>query len=216
MLFGASLYVKSIAQEMKSKVGIYFYIKDDPLLKDKIMTSVLNIRDELTKEGIEVQFQSKDQAMKFLENRLPDVVKNFEKYDIENPLPPALYISLRDQSDYDRVKMVLTQHKHIIAEGELDNKEQSLKSQEVLALKALRLSDLVIWATYALMSVLCGIIFVFLMFIIYVTFHKHLPQIQIYKLLGASYREMMTPYILYMLCFLGVGFVIFVLGALAL
>jgi len=59
-------------------------------------------------------FSSKNDALQFLEKKIPDVVSNFEKFGIENPLPSTLYVMFDSDRKYEALKTVITNNKDII------------------------------------------------------------------------------------------------------
>lgn len=59
-------------------------------------------------------FSSKDDALAFLEKKIPDVVNNFEKFGIENPLPSTLYVMFDSDSKYEALKTIVEKNKDII------------------------------------------------------------------------------------------------------
>jgi cell division protein FtsX len=59
-------------------------------------------------------FSSKDDAMKFLSNKLPEISQNFEKFGIENPLPATLYVMFSSHKEYEILKTTIIKYKDII------------------------------------------------------------------------------------------------------
>jgi len=63
---------------------------------------------------LKVEFYSKEDAFKLLEKRMPEIIKNFEKYGIDNPLPPTIYVIFDDKEKYDRLVSTINNYKDII------------------------------------------------------------------------------------------------------
>jgi cell division protein FtsX len=59
-------------------------------------------------------FSSKDDALNFLEKKIPDVVNNFQKFGIDNPLPSTLYVMFDSNTTYESLKNIIIQNKDII------------------------------------------------------------------------------------------------------
>ena len=59
---------------------MYFYIKETPETQDITYKKIIELQNSLQKQGLKVMFSSKDDAMKFLENKLPEVSENFSKF----------------------------------------------------------------------------------------------------------------------------------------
>lgn len=85
----------------------------------------MKFKDELEDGGLKVKYFSKDEALKNLQQRLPNMVKNFDEYGIDNPLPVTLYVTFRDQEQYDFIMKSKDSYQDII----LSN-NQTTNSQE--------------------------------------------------------------------------------------
>jgi cell division protein FtsX len=59
-------------------------------------------------------FSSKDDALAFLQKKIPDVVNNFQKFGIDNPLPATLYVMFDSDSKYESLKTIILKNKDII------------------------------------------------------------------------------------------------------
>ncbi|MEI8008564.1 MAG: hypothetical protein WCI00_04000 [bacterium] len=59
-------------------------------------------------------FSSKDDALAFLQKKIPDVVSNFQKFGINNPLPATLYVMFDSDTKYEALKTLIIQNKDII------------------------------------------------------------------------------------------------------
>jgi cell division protein FtsX len=59
-------------------------------------------------------FSSKDDALAFLQKKIPDVVSNFQKFGIDNPLPATLYVMFDNDSKYEALKTIILKNKDII------------------------------------------------------------------------------------------------------
>ncbi|HCB52005.1 TPA: hypothetical protein DEP21_05605 [Patescibacteria group bacterium] len=126
---GVSSYTHSFTDTLRDKLGIYFYIKDTAGQESLTYKKVIDLQSNLQKQGLKVMFSSKDDAMKFLEQKIPEVADNFDKFGIDNTLPSTLYVMFKNQSQYNIIKDVVLEYKDII----LNNKDfegSSIKEQE--------------------------------------------------------------------------------------
>jgi len=73
---------------------------------------MIDFKTQLEKAGLKVDYLSKDEAIKTLSKRLPNVIKNFERYGIENPIPPTLYITFKSQKEYDTMRKIVDDKKY--------------------------------------------------------------------------------------------------------
>ena len=93
---------------------MYFYIKESPENTENTYKDIINLQNELQKQGLKTMFSSKDDAMSFLSNKLPDISQNFEKFGIENPLPATLYVMFSSNKEYEILKTTMLEYKDII------------------------------------------------------------------------------------------------------
>ena len=92
IFLGVSFYAHWFNDQLQDKLGMYFYIKDDPTTQSITYKKVIALQDELAKQDIKTTFSSKEDALSFLEQKIPDIMGNFDKFGVENPLPSTLYV----------------------------------------------------------------------------------------------------------------------------
>lgn len=114
---------------------------------------------------------------------MPDVIKNFEKYGIENPLPPTLYVIFDNNEKYNKLKEIIKKYKDLVTNTEDIEKGNSYEEQESRIKTVINLSNFIVMFSYFLIFILVMIIIYFLMLIIRITFYNFLNQIEIEKLL---------------------------------
>lgn len=93
---------------------MYFYIKESTDQTTDINKRIITLKDDLEAEGLKVMFSSKDDALAFLQKKIPDVVSNFQKFGIENPLPATLYVMFDSDNTYESLKTIILKNKDII------------------------------------------------------------------------------------------------------
>ena len=114
IFLGVSLYTNQFTGELKDRLGMYFYIKEISDNETETYKRVIGLKDELESKGLKVMFSSKDDALAFLEKKIPDVVSNFQKFGIDNPLPSTLYVMFDSDSKYEALKTIILKNKDII------------------------------------------------------------------------------------------------------
>ena len=114
IFLGLGLYAHQFSGQLKDKLGMYFYIKETPGQEEQTYKDIILMKDELQSQGLKVMFSSKDDALAFLQKKIPDVVDNFQKFGISNPLPATLYVMFSSDSEYTALKTVILNHKDII------------------------------------------------------------------------------------------------------
>ena len=197
--------------EMKSKLGVYIYLRDS--FSDQ-QSEVLKIKSELENSGLKVQFSSKEQALKFVEKRVPDLLTTLKKYDIKNPLPATLYVMYSNKGEFDAMKTILMQHEnHILNMDELS--DNAVKVQENRILNVINMSNFIQIFSYGVVLVMLVAILTFSVFFLKSIFTRFSLDIQAKKLLGASSYQIIRPFLNISFITLGVGLALMLILLLA-
>ncbi len=190
-----SLYTHQFTDQLKDRLGMYFYIKDLPEQSNEIYKKVITLKDELENNWLKVMFSSKDDALAFLQKKIPDVVNNFEKFGIENPLPATLYVMFDSDSKYESLKTIILKNKDIILNTKDIDSSSTLKQQENRVLTIINLSNFIIGLSYVVIAILFFIIISFLWFLlknIFYTFHR---ELEVKKILWATYNQIIKWFV---------------------
>jgi len=170
---------------------------DDSKDADGVYTKAIDMISELEQVGLQVDFYSKEDAFKMLEKRLPNVIGNLEKYGISNPLPPTLYVTFRNQEDYEVLKSLIIRYDDIIMNLDDLNVGRSFSQQENRVAKVINLTNFITYLAYFLIAVIILIIIAFLLYAMKINFFRFHPQLELEKLLGATYSQIKGPFLLY-------------------
>ncbi|HRX64316.1 MAG TPA: hypothetical protein P5060_04400, partial [Candidatus Absconditabacterales bacterium] len=130
--------INDISTLVTDKVGMYFYINDN-VNQEEIYSRVIDIKDELSQKGLETSFSSKDDAFNFLENKIPEITENFDKFGIDNPLPSTLYIMFDNEKEYNIMKEVILKNKDMVLNIQDIDEGATLQQQENRSLKILKI-----------------------------------------------------------------------------
>ncbi len=200
VLLAVSRGANSVVDQLTGKLGMYFYIKDDPNDTERIYTRVMSLKDDLLKQGIQAEFSSKDDALKFLEQRLPEVLSNLKQYNIDNPLPATLYVSVRTEEQYQQLKQTVLQYRSIITNVEDVDKAKTLKTQEQRIVSTIGIANTVVIGSYVLIAMLLVIMVSVIIGMVRADVYKYRHLIEVKKLLWWSYQQMILPFVSYGLC----------------
>lgn len=209
-----SLYANKFTGELKDRLGMYFYIRDNIETSSlsgsdtQIYKRVISLKDELESQGLKVMFSSKDDALSFLEKKIPDVVDNFQRFGIENPLPSTLYVMFDSDSKYESLKTIIIKNKDIILNTKDIESGSTLKQQENRVLTIINLSNFVVGLSYVIIAILLLIILSFLGFLlknVFYTFHR---ELEVKKILWATYKQIVQGFIALTVNVLGFSFII--------
>ncbi len=190
-----SLYSNQFTGQLKDRLGMYFYIKEDTTQTNEIYKKVITLKDELEAKGLKVMFSSKDDALAFLQKKIPDVVSNFQKFGIENPLPATLYVMFDSDSKYESLKTIILKNKDIILNTKDIDAGSTLKQQENRVLTIINLSNFVVWLSYVIITILFLIIISFLWFLLKNIFHTFHRELEVKKILWATYNQIMQWFV---------------------
>jgi len=203
-----SLYAKTFTWELKDRLGMYFYIKENPWQETETYKKVINLKDQLEAQWLKVMFSSKDDALAFLEQKIPNIINNFNKFGISNPLPSTLYVMFDSDAKYEKLKTIIIEHKDIIINTQDITWWSTLKQQENRILTVINLSNFIVWISYGIIAILFIIIVTFLWFLlknVFYTFHK---EIEVKKMLGASYHQLIKWFVALTINVLGLWFLV--------
>lgn len=179
---------------MKDKLGMYFYINDTVGNEQMVYKEIMNLKDELEWEGLDVIFSSKEDAFKFLQDRVPEVVQSFKKYGIENPLPATLYVMFDNEDEYQLLRNSIMNHKNIILNIKDIDKWTNLKQQENRILTVINLTNFLKTISYVLMWVLWIIFLFFLSFLLENIFQRFRNDLSVKKLLWATHSQIVKSF----------------------
>jgi cell division protein FtsX len=196
--------VQQFSTNVQEQLGVYLYLSDSPGSQDEVYAQAISLIAALEGRGIAVSFYSKDDAFQILSDKLPDIIGNLEKYGISNPLPATLYVTFSTKEQFETVRTLVGQYSSIITNINDLSSRKSFDSQEQRAAYIISLSRVVAWVTTALVFVIVGVIVAFLLSMTYAQVQRYSAQLDIEKLLWASYWFMVVP-------FLSVVTVVFVL-----
>ncbi len=190
-----SLYSHQFTGELKDRLGMYFYIKEDTTQTNEIYKKVIILKDELESKGLKVMFSSKDDALAFLQKKIPDVVSNFQKFGIDNPLPATLYVMFDSDSKYESLKTIIIKNKDIILNTKDLDTWSTIKQQENRVLTIINLSNFVVRLSYIIIAILFAIILSFLWFLLKNIFHTFHRELEVKKTLWATYNQIMQWFV---------------------
>lgn len=123
-LFLVSAYVtKQISTDITKRLGFYFYIIEpgqngNTMKESDIFGRVMNLKTELEESELDVEYYSKADALALLQQRIPGVIQNFDKYGISNPLPATLYVTFDNNAEYEALGKIVAQYTDVVRNTE--------------------------------------------------------------------------------------------------
>lgn len=210
VFLAAALYGNSFNTQMKDKLGVYIYLSDTAGQQETVA-----IKTALEAEGLKVTYSSKQDALKLVEKRVPDLTTTLKKYNLENPLPSTLYIRYNDQKEFSAMKTILEVNKNSILNMD-DLSDNAIKTQEKRVLNVINLSNFLQSFSYLVVATMILTIVTFAIFFLKTIFSHFIHDIQAKKLLGATAPQIIKPFLNVIFTALGFAFLLallFIVGA---
>jgi len=196
VFLGMALYTQEFSSGLREKLWMYFYIVDDVDSDDTIYAKVMQLSKSLEDAGMDTVFASKNEAFGFLENRIPNVIENFNRFGINNPLPATLYVMFDNDQQYQVLKETIADYRSVISNVSDLEQAANLRQQENRVVTMISLSRFLVVISFLLVLFLFGAILVlcgYMLHTLYVDFHG---KIDIKKLLWASMDQTIRPFLL--------------------
>jgi len=204
--------VYSFSNEIKNKLWVYLYFKewDTTEQVSKTYNLIMDMQHRLQQAGLKVIYYSKDKWLETLAKRLPKIIQNFQKYWIENPIPPTMYIIFDSEKQYQNMKKIVTDPKYSSIILNLSDiwGNNSFKKQERRISQIIEFSNFMIKFYIFLSIVLVFIILWFLILIIKINFYSFYNQIEVEKLIWFSFFQIKLPFLLYALFIILISFLL--------
>ena len=208
ILIGVSMYGNMLKSSLNDRLGIYFYLNDNVEEQTKLYKQVIQLKDRLEREGLKVNFLTKEDAMNFMMKRLPELTWSLEKFWMNNPLPATLYVTLPSLSKYETLREVMLENTNIIINVHDVDQLDNLKSQESRIRKVIKLSNFVQILSVALVIILAATVLSFSIFFLRSIFSRFWNDIQVKKLLWATKSQIIMPFLTLILYSIIWGFLI--------
>ena len=208
ILIGVSMYGNTLNASLNDKLGMYFYLNDNVEEETRLYKQVIQLKDRLEKEGLKVNFLTKEDAMDFMMKRLPELTGSLEKFWMSNPLPATLYVTLPDISKYDTLKEVMLENRDIIINIQDVEQLDNLESQENRIRNVIKLSNFIQILSMSLVVILATTVLSFSIFFLRSIFTRFWKDIQVKKLLWATKSQIIMPFLTLILYSIIGGFLI--------
>lgn len=191
VFFAGAIYGHQFNSTMKDKLWVYIYINDAVAQDEK---QIFTLKEDLEAKGLRVQYSSQQDALGFVEKRVPDLTTTLKKYQLKNPLPSTLYIMYNDQEQFTSMKTLLEKNKNLILNMN-DLSENAIKTQEKRVLNIINLSNFMQSFGYLVVLVMLAAVIWFAIFFLNAIFSHFKRDIQAKKLLGATAHQIAQPFL---------------------
>lgn len=167
----------------------------------------MSLKSELEKENLDVEYYSKQDALDMLQQRIPGVIENFEKYGIANPLPATMYVTFDNNEEYLALSGIVSNYSGIIRNAESIKTKGGFAEQQQRIANIINITKFSTAFSLVLVGVVCVMIITFLILIITMKCRQFRKNIEVEKLLGANYMTIKMPFLISVLLMLLIAFI---------
>jgi len=177
------------ADQIQEKLGVFLYLRDDGV------EEWVKLLAELEEANLHVVFFSKDDAFRLLTNKLPNILPHLEKYGITNPLPPTIYVTYKNQEDYETIKSTVARYEHIISN--LDNLSLSTSFQQQTSRTSKLITLFQVLFSLCLFLIIGVVVMIgtVISYIVTTLFYRFQDQVELASLLGGSRKVILSPFL---------------------
>ena len=212
ILVALTVNMYSFSNTLKKKLWVYIYFREwkNKQQTEQIYSKIIKLKTELERNKLVVIFQDKEEAIKWLAEKYPNIIRNFEKYWVGNPIPPTMYINFDNKQEYEFMKKILSkpEYKDIISDFDEIEKNQSFEEQEERISKIIEFANFIIKFYIFLSIVLVVIIIWFILLILKINFYSFYEQVEVEKLIWAFYWQIKFPFIIQAFVMIVVSFIV--------
>lgn len=203
-----SIYTSNFSNTLKDKLGIYFYVRDIPWEENTTYKKIITLKEDLESKWLKVVFSSKEDAFSFLEKRVPELITNLKKFNINNPLPATLYVMFKNDNQYETLKTSILKYKEIILNVKDIDQSSTVKQQENRILNIINFTNFFKILSYTLIIVLWFIILVFLLFLVNSIFNTFHTDLSIKKILWATTNQIKESFLRILVTVILIAFIV--------
>lgn len=213
-LFISTAYItQKVSSDITQKLGFYFYITEsgennNTLKQEEINNRVLSLKNELLLQWLHVEYYSKDDALRLLQERIPGVIQNFERYGIENPLPATMYVTFENNEQYTSLSGIVSKYTDVVRNTESIHTKGGFQEQQQRIANIINITHFSTVFSLILVMVVCVMIVSFLLLIITMKCRQFWKNIEVEKLLGTNYMTIKMPFLISIVMMLCLAFVL--------
>lgn|GEM_PF-1247469 len=168
----------------------------------------MSMKSDLEHAGLEVEYHSKEDALSMLQERIPGVIQNFDKYGIANPLPATMYVTFDNNNEYQALSGIVSTYKDVVRNAESIQTKGGFAEQQERIANIINITNFATAFSLVLVIVVSAMIITFLILIITMKCRQFLKNIEVEKLLGARYMTIKMPFLISIVFMLLISFVL--------
>ncbi|MBL4694773.1 hypothetical protein JKY72_05390 [Candidatus Gracilibacteria bacterium] len=198
-IFNVVLAINFISQEalidLNKKIDVVVYLKESATTSQQ--QSLIKDLENL-EETEAVKFTSKEDALRDMKNKHPNISNVFEKYRLGNPLPSSINIITKSASDHVKLETFLQQDKYIQFLSNIKTNTSNTNNPIISSVSKnlVKLSNFADKITFwIIITFIIGSILIIIN-ALQITIFTRKKEIQIMKLVGASHWFIRLPFMI--------------------
>ncbi|MDX9970876.1 MAG: permease-like cell division protein FtsX [Candidatus Gracilibacteria bacterium] len=196
-IFNIILSINFLAEKglatLSEKIDLVVYLKESAPESD-IQKLIKNLGT--LKEISQIEYTTKEKALKDLKETHPDLSLAFEKYGLSNPLPKSLSITTKNPQDHEKVLSYLADDKFSNILASTNQKSEDLNTLNSISKN---LNHLSIFARQILFWIILTFIIggaLIMINALQITIFSRKSEIEVMKIIGASHSFIRMPFII--------------------
>jgi len=153
------------------------------------------MRRDFSSIGVKVRYIPKEKAINLLESELPQIMKDFEEFGIGNPLPDTVIVDFSNIEQYHKVEQVIEKYKDFIKNSDNIISIEKYEIQKQRVKNVIGFANMVKMLSVGLVMLLGAVIVYVLILVLQLLFYGFYPQLEVEKLLGASFWQIKLPFL---------------------
>jgi cell division protein FtsX len=178
-----------ISSQVQQQLWVFVYLRDDA------GQEAVKFVEELQQAWLQTTFFSKDDAFRILAKKLPNILDSLEKYGINNPLPPTIYIVYQNQEQYEAMKSVVSRFSETISTSDNLWLQVSFQEQTWRASKLVTMMQILLTIAWLLIWWVLVMIGMIISYIVTTLFFRFQQQVEITSLLWWSRFTILRPFV---------------------
>lgn len=194
VLITVNFITKAKINELANKITLKIFLVEE--VNDQQITNLISYVDDKYKSVKSIEHLSKDDALELIEEKYPTAVQFLSDFDINNPLPESIEIETKTLEDQQAIKQDLAQSEfnQIILSSDIKEVHNQTVNTVVNNLVQVKKFSFQVMLWMIITFIIAGGLIIFNA--IKITLYSRRQEIQIMQFVGATYKKIMTPFIL--------------------
>lgn len=179
---------RNVSMQVQQQLGVFVYLRDDATERG------VKLLEELKQAWLVTTFFSKEDAFRLMAKKLPNVLDELTTYGIENPLPPTIYITYKNQEQYESMKLIIARYDDAISTLDTLSLKSSFQEQTRRASKMVTMMRVLFALCLLLVGWVMVMIGMVISYIVTTLFYRFQQQVELTALLWGSWYVVVAPF----------------------